>query len=153
MCRRVGNTNKLGAMFGILSAIGAPVPSPGSPTFFVRLAINAVRSFISGTSLTLYHPSSQQGTTAVYLELNTSNGPPAKWLHCCISGHGCSSCKSGVHGLLPTSSINAERGFPDVQGCLTLSLAVARSRVDISQLKGPMLAGCCVSELIVSIEM
>ncbi|BDA49419.1 hypothetical protein COCOBI_14-0360 [Coccomyxa sp. Obi] len=48
MDRRVGNTNKLGAMFGILSAIGAPVPSPGSPTFFVRLAINAVRSFISG---------------------------------------------------------------------------------------------------------
>ena len=46
--RRVGNTNKLGAMFGILSAIGAPVPSPGSPMFFVRLATNAVRSFISG---------------------------------------------------------------------------------------------------------
>ncbi|KAK9904899.1 hypothetical protein WJX75_005112 [Coccomyxa subellipsoidea] len=48
MDRRVGNTNKLGAMFGILSAIGAPVPSPGSPMFFVRLATNAVRSFISG---------------------------------------------------------------------------------------------------------
>jgi len=30
MDRRVGNTKKLGALFGILAAIGAPVPGPGS---------------------------------------------------------------------------------------------------------------------------
>ncbi len=81
MCRRVGNTNKLGAMFGILSAIGAPVPSPGSPTFFIRLAVNAVRSFISGASLTLYRFSSQfRACHLVDSLLNTTYGPSARWL-------------------------------------------------------------------------
>lgn len=50
MSRRVGNTNKLGAMFGILSAIGAPVPQPGSITFYIRLATNAIRSIFTGAA-------------------------------------------------------------------------------------------------------
>ena len=38
-CRRVGNTQKLGAMLGILRAIGAYVPEPGSVawTFFMLI--------------------------------------------------------------------------------------------------------------------
>lgn len=46
--RRVGNTKKLGAMFGILAAIGAPVPNPGSIFFLIRFTISRVRNIISG---------------------------------------------------------------------------------------------------------
>ncbi len=48
MCRRVGNTGKMGALFGILYAIGAPVPKPGSITFIVRVLFANIKNFISG---------------------------------------------------------------------------------------------------------
>ena len=51
MCRRVGNTKKLGAMFGILAAIGAPVPKPGSIYFLIQVNFSKVRNIISGASL------------------------------------------------------------------------------------------------------
>ncbi|KAK9806001.1 hypothetical protein WJX73_002925 [Symbiochloris irregularis] len=44
MDRRVGNTKGLGALFGVLAAVGAPVP--GSPLFFARF------TFAKATNLT-----------------------------------------------------------------------------------------------------
>lgn len=43
MDRRVGNTQKMGALFGILAAIGAPVPQPGSFRFMLPSAVNGLR--------------------------------------------------------------------------------------------------------------
>lgn len=43
MDRRVGNTQKMGALFGILAAIGAPVPQPGTFSFMVLSALNGLR--------------------------------------------------------------------------------------------------------------
>ncbi|MEW5320308.1 MAG: hypothetical protein WDW38_011390 [Sanguina aurantia] len=43
MDRRVGNTKGLGAMFGILAAIGGPVLAPGSFTFLSLVAANKVQ--------------------------------------------------------------------------------------------------------------
>ena len=40
MDRRVGNTGGLGALFGILTAIGVPVPKPGSIQFQIAVAVN-----------------------------------------------------------------------------------------------------------------
>ena len=54
--RRVGNTGKLGALFGILYAIGAPVPKPGSITFIVRLLFARVKNLISGEQASCHHP-------------------------------------------------------------------------------------------------
>eukprot|EP00884_Botryococcus_braunii_P020135 jgi/Botrbrau1/6805/Bobra.0153s0008.1 len=53
MDRRVGNTNNLGAMFGILSAIGVYIPPPGSIIFtsmvlFMKL-LNFLMKFFSGS--------------------------------------------------------------------------------------------------------
>jgi len=48
MDRQVGNTNKMGALFGILSAIGAPVPQPGSLSFKVLQTVNNVREYVTG---------------------------------------------------------------------------------------------------------
>lgn len=45
MDRRVGNTKGLGAMFGILAAIGGPVLAPGSFTFMTLVAANKVQKF------------------------------------------------------------------------------------------------------------
>ena len=45
--RRVGNTKGLGAVFGILAAIGAPVPRPGSLGWVVASALNRARLFVS----------------------------------------------------------------------------------------------------------
>ncbi|KAF5839939.1 hypothetical protein DUNSADRAFT_18220 [Dunaliella salina] len=47
MDRRVGNTQGLGGMFGILAAIGGPVLKPGSPVFFWLLFKNAVKQATS----------------------------------------------------------------------------------------------------------
>lgn len=51
MDRRVGNTNGMGALFGILSAIGVKVPKPGSIGFAIAVAVNNfvtwIRSFFS----------------------------------------------------------------------------------------------------------
>ena len=47
MDRRVGNTNGLGALFGILSAIGVPVPKPGSFGFAVAVLINNIVTWFS----------------------------------------------------------------------------------------------------------
>ena len=53
MDRRVGNTKNLGAMFGVLAAIGVNVPEPGSIGFKVALAINNIRRFFSGADICL----------------------------------------------------------------------------------------------------
>lgn len=47
MDNRVGNTNGLGAAFGILSAIGVKVPTPGSLGWNIALAVNRVRQMFS----------------------------------------------------------------------------------------------------------
>lgn len=44
---RVGNTRGLGAAFGILSAIGVNVPTPGSLGWNIALAVNRVRQMFS----------------------------------------------------------------------------------------------------------
>ena len=38
----------MGALFGILYAIGAPVPKPGSISFIVGMLFTRVKNFISG---------------------------------------------------------------------------------------------------------
>ena len=48
MDRRVGNTGGMGALFGILHAIGAPVPRPGSLTWNVLGPINKLKNAILG---------------------------------------------------------------------------------------------------------
>ena len=40
-------------MFGILAAIGAPVPNPKSITFLLRFFINRLRSLVTGVSHTM----------------------------------------------------------------------------------------------------
>ncbi len=47
MDRRCGNTNDLGAIFGVLSAIGVPVPKPGSIGFNIAQTVNRVQTAIS----------------------------------------------------------------------------------------------------------
>jgi len=42
MDRRVGNTGGLGAIFGILTAIGVPVPKPGTLGFAIAQAVNNI---------------------------------------------------------------------------------------------------------------
>ena len=61
MRRRVGNTGKLGALFGILYAIGAPVPKPGSISFIVRLLFARVKNLISGEQCSC-HPTALSGS-------------------------------------------------------------------------------------------
>lgn len=46
--RRVGNTGKMGALFGILYAIGAPVPQPGSFTFMIGQLFVKIKNIVSG---------------------------------------------------------------------------------------------------------
>ena len=48
IARRVGNTGGMGALFGILHAIGAPVPRPGSLTWNVLGLINKLKNAIVG---------------------------------------------------------------------------------------------------------
>ena len=48
MDRRVGNTGGMGALFGILHAIGAPVPKPGSLTWNVLGLINKIKNALVG---------------------------------------------------------------------------------------------------------
>ena len=48
MDRRVGNTKNLGAIFGVLAAIGVPVPVPGSIGFKIAQALNRLRTLLSG---------------------------------------------------------------------------------------------------------
>lgn len=48
MDRRVGNTGGLGALFGILHAIGVPVPKPGTFGFALAVALNKVMTWFSG---------------------------------------------------------------------------------------------------------
>ena len=47
MDRRCGNTNNLGAIFGVLSAIGVPVPKPGSLGFTLAQAMNRARTALA----------------------------------------------------------------------------------------------------------
>ena len=47
MDRRCGNTNDLGAIFGVLSAIGVPVPKPGSIGFTIAQTVNRVQTAVS----------------------------------------------------------------------------------------------------------
>ena len=47
MDRRCGNTNNLGAIFGVLSAIGVPVPQPGTIGFTIAQTVNRVQTAIS----------------------------------------------------------------------------------------------------------
>lgn len=46
--RRVGNTKGLGAVFGILAAIGAPVPRPGSLGWALASAVRRVQVAVAG---------------------------------------------------------------------------------------------------------
>ncbi|CAK0787604.1 hypothetical protein CVIRNUC_010826 [Coccomyxa viridis] len=48
MDRRVGNTGKLGGLFGVLYAIGAPVPQPGSLSFMLGQLFVKFKNIISG---------------------------------------------------------------------------------------------------------
>ena len=45
--RRVGNTGGLGALFGILTAIGVKVPKPGSLGFKIATAVQAVTGWFA----------------------------------------------------------------------------------------------------------
>ena len=47
MDRRVGNTQKMGALFGILAAIGAPVPQPGGLTFTLLSGLNSLKQRVT----------------------------------------------------------------------------------------------------------
>ena len=47
MDRRVGNTQKMGALFGILAAIGAPVPQPGSISFTLLSGLNSLKQRVT----------------------------------------------------------------------------------------------------------
>ena len=47
MDRRCGNTNNLGAIFGVLSAIGVPVPKPGTLGFTIAQAVNRAREALT----------------------------------------------------------------------------------------------------------
>ena len=47
MDRRVGNTQKMGALFGILAAIGVWVPQPGSFSFMLLSALNGLRQRVA----------------------------------------------------------------------------------------------------------
>lgn len=51
MDRRVGNTQGLGALFGILAALGGPVLTPGSPTYISLTVANSVRMGLTGEDL------------------------------------------------------------------------------------------------------
>ena len=53
MDRRVGNTHKLGALFGILAAIGHPLPAPGTPRFYVAQLLQRLGGLVSGAPETL----------------------------------------------------------------------------------------------------
>lgn len=46
--RRVGNTGGLGAVFGILHALGAPVPKPGSLGFAIASLVRKVTAVLGG---------------------------------------------------------------------------------------------------------
>jgi hypothetical protein len=46
--RRVGNTGGLGAVFGILHALGAPVPKPGTLGFAVASLVRKVTTALAG---------------------------------------------------------------------------------------------------------
>lgn len=48
MDRRVGNTKKMGALFGILAAIGVWVPQPGSFSFALLTSVNWLRERVTG---------------------------------------------------------------------------------------------------------
>jgi len=48
MDRRVGNTKKMGALFGILAAIGVWVPQPGSFSFALLTSVNWLREKVTG---------------------------------------------------------------------------------------------------------
>ena len=45
--RRVGNTGGLGALFGILTAIGVKVPKPGSLGFKIATAVQAITGWFA----------------------------------------------------------------------------------------------------------
>ena len=48
MDRRVGNTEKLGALFGILAAIGHPLPTPGTLKYAVAQLLQKLSKMVSG---------------------------------------------------------------------------------------------------------
>jgi len=48
MDRRVGNTQGLGALFGILAAIGVKLPRPGTLAFTVAATINRIVTWLTG---------------------------------------------------------------------------------------------------------
>lgn len=48
MDRRVGNTQGLGALFGILAAIGVKVPKPGTLSFSIAMAVNRFLTWVKG---------------------------------------------------------------------------------------------------------
>lgn len=52
MDRRVGNTHKLGALFGILAAIGHPLPTPGTLRFYAAQLLQRLGGLVSGAPLT-----------------------------------------------------------------------------------------------------
>ncbi len=54
MDRRVGNTDKLGALFGILAAIGHPLPTPGTLKYALAQAAQKVYGLASGARLHIY---------------------------------------------------------------------------------------------------
>ena len=53
MDRRVGNTKNLGAIFGVLAALGVPVPVPGSLGFKIAQALNWLRIRLTGMKIPL----------------------------------------------------------------------------------------------------
>ena len=62
MDRRVGNTKKMGALFGILAAIGGPIPEPETIpyAFFIltrrlRAIISCNYAYMSGVLSYLFH--------------------------------------------------------------------------------------------------
>lgn len=49
MDRRVGNTKKMGALFGILAAIGGPIPEPETIPYAFFILSNRLSDIISST--------------------------------------------------------------------------------------------------------
>lgn len=51
MDRRVGNTKKMGALFGILAAIGGPIPEPETIPYAFFILSRRLRAIVSGVLL------------------------------------------------------------------------------------------------------
>ena len=55
MDRRVGNTKKMGALFGILAAIGGPIPEPETIPYAFFILSNRLTDIFKSKALPIHH--------------------------------------------------------------------------------------------------